>query len=100
MIIIEQIKQYFKLQYAAIVHSEKLQRSQDEQIEDFKKIINMQNISLSQLASDRRDMYMGPNEFVISGNSDIRVMLKDKDITKSVSKLIVHGPGIITERFK
>lgn len=69
--------------------------------DELKQRMSMFTMSLAQIGLDKRDMYLGPSEFILSQNhllwKDVEIKLAGEDITKSVSKIVVSGPHIISD---
>lgn len=73
-----------------------------KEIEDLKQKLMMQNISIVQMNMEKREMFMGPNEFIISINQagwkDIKISFREKDITDKAIKVILFGPGFLDSK--
>lgn len=73
-----------------------------KEIEDLKQKIMMQNVGFVQMAMEKREMYMGPNEFILSKNQlgwkDIKITLNKEDITNKAIKIILFGPGFLDSK--
>lgn len=78
----------------------KEKKLQKENEELKQKIIGL-NMSLVQMSMEKRDMYMGPNEFILSRNQegwkDIKISFKEKDITNNSVKIILFGPSLLVK---
>lgn len=76
-------------------------QKKDKEIEDLKQKIAMQNVALVQMGMEKREMYLSPNEFILSRNQkcweDIKISFKGKDITKNSMKLILFGHSLLIE---
>lgn len=74
---------------------EKLQKEND----NLKQQLGMYQISLAQIMLDKRDMFLGPGDFVYSSSMEnwkkIKITLNGEDISKNVSKIIFYGPRMI-----
>ena len=59
----------------------------------------MQNLAIVQMNMEKREMFMGPNEFILSRNQmgwkDIKIIFKGEDITKNSIKVILFGPSLL-----
>lgn len=77
-------------------------QSKDKEIEDLKQKLMMQNLAIVQMNMEKREMFMGPNEFIISRNQmswkDIKISFKGKDITKNSIKVILFGPSLLKDK--
>ena len=71
----------------------------NKEIEDLRHKLLMQNMSIVNIGMEKRDMFMSPNEFILSRNQegwkDIKISLKGKDIKKNATKIILFGPSLI-----
>lgn len=78
-----------------MVTKKKLQKEND----NLREKLVMQNMAIVGLGVEKRDMYMGPNEFVLSVNhdawKDIKITYKKKDMTKKITKIIILGTNLL-----
>lgn len=79
-------------------NKKKLQ-NKDKEIEELKQKLMMQNLALVQMNMEKREMYLSPNEFILSRNQtvwkDIKISFKGKDITNNSTKLILFGHSLL-----
>ena len=70
-----------------------------EEIDDLRQKLMIQNMSIVNIGMEKRDMFMSPNEFILSRNQEgwknIKITLKNKDITERITKMIVFGPSLL-----
>ena len=68
-----------------------------KKIKELQEIIKRQTEMLSSFQLINRDMNLSPHEFIVSQNQsiykDFKIMYKKKNITNSVSKIIIFGPN-------
>lgn len=70
-----------------------------KELEILRGVISQQNIGLNQAYANSREMYFGPNEFLLSPNQSswkgVKVTLGGEDISDKISKLVIFGPSFI-----
>lgn len=72
-----------------------------KEIEGLRGIIAQQTNLLTQAYSNTRDMFFGPNEFVLGPNhkawKGIKITIGGEEITDKISKIVIFGPNFIEE---
>ncbi len=72
-----------------------------KEIEKYKTIVAQQSLGLTQAYANTRDMFFGPNEFILGQNhavwKEIKVTLKGEDVSNKISKILIYGPSFIEE---
>lgn len=70
--------------------------------EELMQRLSLYSMTIAQIGLDKREMYMGPNEFIISRGNEywgkMHIIFDGKDITDSVTKIMIHGPKFISEQ--